>query len=54
VGPFGYLEYTKDAQTAAVHGILAAWMGRMGEAEKFLEKVVDIDMSLEKKGAAEQ
>ncbi len=39
--------------SAAVHGILAAWMGRMEEAEKFLQKVVDIDMSLEKKGAAE-
>ena len=39
--------------SAAVHGILAAWMGRMEEAEKFLNKVVDIDMSLEKKGAAE-
>jgi kojibiose phosphorylase len=39
--------------SAAVHGILAAWMGRMEEAEKFLEKVVAIDMSLEKKGAAE-
>lgn len=39
--------------SAAVHGILAAWMGRLDEAEKFLKKVVDIDLSLEKKGAAE-
>ncbi len=39
--------------SAAVHGILAAWMGRMEEAEKFLKKVVDIDLSLDKKGAAE-
>lgn len=39
--------------SAAVHGILAAWMGRMEEAEKFLHKVIAIDMSLEKKGAAE-
>ena len=39
--------------SAAVHGILSAWMGRREEAERFLKKVVDIDMSLEKKGAAE-
>ena len=39
--------------SASVHGILAAWMGRMGEAEKFLKRVMEIDMSLEKKGAAE-
>jgi kojibiose phosphorylase len=39
--------------SAAVHGITAAWMGRMKEAEKFLKKVMDIDMSIEKKGAAE-
>jgi len=39
--------------SAAVHGILAAWMGRMEEAEKFLRKVNEIDMSLDKKGAAE-
>ncbi len=39
--------------SAAVHGITAAWMGRRGEAEKFLKKVVEIDMSMGKKGAAE-
>jgi len=39
--------------SAAVHGIMAAWMGRMEESEKFLKKVMEIDMSLEKKGAAE-
>lgn len=39
--------------SAAVHGILAAWMGRMEEAEKFLRKVNEIDMSHKKKGAAE-
>lgn len=39
--------------SASVHGILAAWMGRMEEAERFLKKVMEIDMSLAKKGAAE-
>lgn len=39
--------------SAAVHGILAAWTGKMAEAEKFLKKVMDIDMSPDKKGAAE-
>lgn len=39
--------------SAAVHGILAAWMGRMDEAEKFLEKVINIDMDVCKKGAEE-
>ncbi len=39
--------------SASVHGIVAAWMGRMTESEKFLKKVMAIDMSQEKKGAAE-
>lgn len=39
--------------SASVHGILAAWMDKMEEAERFLKKVMEIDMSLEKKGAAE-
>lgn len=39
--------------SASVHGILAAWMDRMEEAERFHKKVMEIDMSLEKKGAAE-
>lgn len=39
--------------SAAVHGIISAWMGRMEEAEKFLKKVMEIDMSMDKKGAAE-
>lgn len=39
--------------SAAVHGILCSWMGRKEEASKFMEKVIGIDMSLEKKGAEE-
>ena len=39
--------------SAAVHGILAAHMGRMKEAEDFLDKVIDIDLSPEKRGAEE-
>jgi kojibiose phosphorylase len=39
--------------SASVHGILAAWMDRMEEAERFLKKVMETDMALEKKGAAE-
>ncbi|MCR5255951.1 MAG: glycoside hydrolase family 65 protein [Acetatifactor sp.] len=39
--------------SAAVHGILSARLGRMDEAEKFLEKVEDIDLKVEKKGAEE-
>lgn len=39
--------------SAAVHGILATWMGRMEEANRFLDKVIEIDMSPEKKGAEE-
>ncbi len=39
--------------SAAVHGILAANMGRMEEAKSFLDKVIDIDMSPEKRGAEE-
>lgn len=39
--------------SAAVHGITAAWMGRMEEADRFLKKVMEIDMSSSKKGAAE-
>lgn len=39
--------------SAAVHGITAARMGRLDEAEKFLKRVMEIDMSTEKKGAAE-
>ncbi|BCJ98281.1 glycoside hydrolase family 65 protein [Anaerocolumna chitinilytica] len=39
--------------SAAVHGILAAHMGRITEAESFLNKVIDIDMSPEKRGAEE-
>ncbi len=39
--------------SASVHGLLAARMGRMEEAERFFKKVMAIDMSLVKKGAAE-
>ncbi|MCR5756003.1 MAG: glycoside hydrolase family 65 protein, partial [Acetatifactor sp.] len=39
--------------SAAVHGILAAQLGRMDEAERFLQKVIDIDMSEAKRGAEE-
>lgn len=39
--------------SAAVHGIIAAWIGRRKEAEKFLKRVMDIDMSMIKQGAAE-
>ncbi len=39
--------------SAAVHGILAAHLGRMEEAERFLDKVIDIDLSVEKRGAEE-
>ncbi|ROR28229.1 kojibiose phosphorylase [Mobilisporobacter senegalensis] len=39
--------------SAAVHGILAARMGRVKEAERFLDKVIDIDMCPDKCGAEE-
>lgn len=39
--------------SAAVHGILASWMGRMEEAGRFLDKVIRIDMDPDKKGAEE-
>lgn len=39
--------------SAAVHGIIAAWTGRVEETERFLKKMIDIDMSTAKKGAAE-
>ena len=39
--------------SVAVHGIVASWMGRRQDADKFLRKVMDVDLSLEKRGAAE-
>lgn len=39
--------------SASVYGITAAWLGRLEEAGKFLKKVMETDMSIEKKGAAE-
>ncbi len=39
--------------SAAVHGILAARMGQTTEAEKFFQKVIETDMSIQKRGAAE-
>jgi len=39
--------------SAAVHGILCAWMDREEEALAFLDKVIDIDMSDSKLGAKE-
>ena len=36
-----------------MHGILAAHMGRVKEAERFLDKVIDIDMCPDKRGAEE-
>lgn len=37
--------------SAAVHGILCSWMGRDEEAVEFLQRVISIDMTPEKKGA---
>lgn len=39
--------------SAAVHGIVASWLGEKEEAAKFLQRVMAIDLSVEKKGAAE-
>lgn len=39
--------------SASVHGIVAAQMGRTAEAEKFFQKAMKTDMSIEKRGAAE-
>ncbi|MEK3879474.1 glycoside hydrolase family 65 protein [Paenibacillus sp. FSL M7-0420] len=39
--------------SAAVHGIVASWLGQRGAAGAFLQRVMDIDLSPEKKGAAE-
>lgn len=55
-GAYDYYEpiTTHDSSlSASVHGVLAAQMNRLEEAEKFLKKVMEIDMSPEKKGAAE-
>ena len=39
--------------SAAVHGIMAAKIGRIDEAEAFLQRVIDIDLDPEKRGAEE-
>ena len=39
--------------SAAVHGIIAAWLGKMDEAKAFLDKVINIDMDDTKLGAEE-
>ncbi|KWX83146.1 glycoside hydrolase, partial [Paenibacillus riograndensis] len=39
--------------SVAVHGIVASWLNHKEEAEAFLQRVMAIDFSLEKKGAAE-
>ncbi|WP_216857151.1 glycoside hydrolase family 65 protein [Paenibacillus tritici] len=39
--------------SAAVHGIVASWLNQKEAAAGFLQRVMDIDLSLEKKGAAE-
>ncbi|WP_339250471.1 glycosyl hydrolase family 65 protein [Paenibacillus sp. FSL P2-0136] len=39
--------------SAAVHGIVASWLGQKEAAGAFLQRVMDIDLSTEKKGAAE-
>lgn len=39
--------------SAAVHGIAASWLGQEEAAGAFLQRVTDIDLSPEKKGAAE-
>lgn len=37
----------------AVHGIVASWLNQTEAAGNFLQRVMAIDLSLEKKGAAE-
>ncbi|MHA6531488.1 glycoside hydrolase family 65 protein [Paenibacillus sp. BAC0078] len=39
--------------SVAVHGIVASWLNHKEEAADFLQRVMDIDLSLEKKGGAE-
>lgn len=39
--------------SVAVHGIVASWLNQPEAAANFLQRVMDIDLSLEKKGAAE-
>ncbi|WP_205622777.1 glycoside hydrolase family 65 protein [Paenibacillus wynnii] len=39
--------------SVAVHGIVASWLNQKETAAKFLQRVMAIDLSLEKKGAAE-
>ncbi|GKU23671.1 glycoside hydrolase family 65 protein [Clostridium folliculivorans] len=39
--------------SAAIHSIICCWIGKEEDTEKFLNKAIDIDMSLEKKGAEE-
>lgn len=39
--------------SAAIHGIICSWIGKEEDTEKFLNKAIAIDMSLEKKGAEE-
>lgn len=39
--------------SAAVHGIVASWLNHREAAAEFLQRVMDTDLSLKKKGAAE-